>query len=254
MAKQKRPSSASLFVLFLSVSFAGLVRWNPLLFGKSSSSNGNTIAAIKSSEFYVWNEHDVLDESLILHVHVLDEDLNAYRHHCLRVLSLAVHSLGGLRHVSTKDTNLMAWALVHTKLGLWYTSQEDVTTNEDNNHWMDRSLHLLERSIENGATKKKYHPYDWDEMDRATMRAIIRQQHQILSKDTATTKARLVKAVRQAIVTDLTMGTLRWNNVPLLYVEKTLIDLPSLDWWKILWKRFMQNGSNGGIIPVLGLW
>lgn len=220
-------SAGSIVLVLLSSAFAGLIKWNPLIFGKTSGED-----LPKPSEFFVYTEHDVLDEVLQKHVGILEEELDGYRHHCLRTLTFAVFDLGGLRHVRNKELDMMALALAHSKLGWWTSGGTDP---------VEKSVALLEKHLRKPS---KFHHHEFADADVELMLEIVRhgvQPWRLLFQKKTDENGKymnIARALLKAAWADLTMGVVRSPKLKIAYVERAFTELRLLDWPKSWYRRW----------------
>jgi hypothetical protein len=170
-----------------------------------------------SSEFFVFHEHDTLDDALFQHVGQLGDEFDAYRNHCLRVLSFAVHHLGGLRNVTNRQVNLMALALAYHDIALWTDGKLD---------YLDPSAALLLRDLRKN--DKSGSVQDLQDADFVTLREIVLQHHKLTTwtpPEGSQADELLVNAVRKGDWADATIGMIRFG-LPAAYLEKAYTELP----------------------------
>jgi hypothetical protein len=199
-------------LLILTMLTASFIQRNLMLFGLSSGD-------LPSDEkFHAYTEHLVLDTELEKFSGAMGDEMNAYRNHCLRVLSFAVAHLGGVKNVSSKSVDVMALALAYHDLGLWSDGALD---------YLEPSAKQLEASSLDEA---------FDDNDVATARAIITEHHKLTdyeSHDDKGINENLVNAIRKGDWADFTIGIVRFG-LPASFVESAYTSIPEAGFHMIL--------------------
>jgi hypothetical protein len=203
--------------ILLTMLSGSFIQRNKMLFGLSS---GDLPA---DEAFHAYTEHIVLDTELAKFPVAMGDEMEAYRNHCLRVLSFAVAHLGGVKMVSSKSVDVMALALAYHDLGLWSDGTLD---------YLEPSARQLEAS-----TRDKVEDEDvFNDSDIATARAIITEHHKLTdyhSHDDRGINANLVNAVRKGDWADFTIGIVRFG-LPASFVESAYSKIPEADFHLIL--------------------
>lgn len=193
------------------------IQRNRILFGLSSGDLPSDNA------FHAYTEHVVLDTELAKFSVAIGDEMDAYRNHCLRVLSFAVAHLGGVKLVSSKSVDVMALALAYHDLGLWSDGALD---------YLEPSARQLEAS-----TREKIEDEDvFNDSDIATARAIITEHHKLSdyhSHGDESINANLVNAIRKGDWADFTIGIVRFG-LPASFVESAYTKIPEANFHMIL--------------------
>ena len=203
--------------IVLTMLSGSFIQRNKMLFGFSSGD-------LPSDEvFHAYTEHIVLDTELAKFTDAMGDEMDAYRNHCLRVLSFAVAHLGGVKMVSSKSVDVMALALAYHDLGLWSDGALD---------YLEPSARQLEASTrDNGEDEDIF-----DINDIATARAIITEHHKLTdyhSHDDKGINANLVNAIRKGDWADFTIGIIRFG-LPAGFVESAYTKIPEANFHMIL--------------------
>jgi hypothetical protein len=228
------------FVLLLLTMLSGsFIQRNRMLFGLSSGD-------LPSDEiFHPYTEHSVLDTELSKFSDAMGDDYEAYRNHCLRVLSFAVSHLGGVKNVSSKSVDVMALALAYHDLGLWSDGALD---------YLEPSAKQLEAST---SAKNGEDDAAFDENDIATARAIITEHHKLTdfeSKDRGIND-NLVNAIRKSDWADFTIGIVRFG-LPGSFLESAYTSIPEAGFHMTLTKMLgrLSPDSLMGQLVILNIF
>jgi hypothetical protein len=207
-----------LFILLTMLS-GSFIQRNRMLFGLSSGDLPSDQA------FHAYTEQIVLDTELAKFSDALGDEMDAYRNHCLRVLSFAVAHLGGVKMVSSKSVDVMALALAYHDLGLWSDGALD---------YLEPSARQLEASTRDNSEDEDATVFD--DNDIATARAIITEHHKLTdyhSPDDKGINANLVNAIRKGDWADFTIGIVRFG-LPAGFVESAYTKIPEAGFHMIL--------------------
>jgi hypothetical protein len=204
--------------LLLTMLSGSFIQKNKMLFGLSSGD-------LPSDDvFHAYTEHAVLDTELAKFSTEMGDEMDAYRNHCLRVLSFAVAHLGGVKLVSSKSVDVMALALAYHDLGLWSDGALD---------YLEPSAKQLEASTrDNGEDEEDV----FNDSDIRTARAIITEHHKLTdyhSHDDEGINANLVNAIRKGDWADFTIGIVRFG-LPAGFVESAYTKIPEANFHMIL--------------------
>lgn len=205
------------FLLIILTMLSGsFIQRNRMLFGLSSGD------LPPDDTFHAFTEHIVLDTELDKFSVAVGDEMDAYRNHCLRVLSFAVAHLGGVKMVSSKSVDVMALALAYHDLGLWSDGALD---------YLEPSARQLEAS-----TRETVEDEDvFSANDIATARAIITEHHKLTDyhSDDKGINANLVNAIRKGDWADFTIGIVRFG-LPAGFVESAYTKIPEAGFHMIL--------------------
>lgn len=203
---------------------------NRLIFGLSTGLVQEEYASL------VTHKDDVLDYYLEKHRKQLGEDYEAYRGHCLRVLSFTKYFLS-LKNIQLEPRtfSIVAMALAYHDIGLW--------TDKELNYLTPSVSQMTKRVLEEMAVSKQnegddgvvYMPmrFHWStfEEDSVIASTIIMEHHKLTSYDHSSQQTNesekedgqpattlqieyineLVNAVRMADWADATMGLIRFG-------------------------------------------
>ena len=202
----------SVFIAVLAIATGIFVAQNPFLFGLSTKDG--------SERYFVYYEDVVLDRELsFVRSYIPDADFEAYRNHCLRVMTFAKYFLSSSseKEKDFSEENVM-------KVIAMAVAYHDVAL------WTDGKLDYLEPSI-----RQMYH-YVWkegifseDDIDLA--REIINQHHKFTNfkskKKSSSSKSfdTIVNAVRKADWADFTYGIVRFQ-LPSSLLEDAYAKVP----------------------------
>jgi hypothetical protein len=215
-------------LLAIAFSIGRISRDNPFLFGIK--------APAYAGDFTLFTEHPVLDAHLEQFRDDVGEDYDAYRNHCLRVLSFAVHQLGSTK--TDKDVDLMALSLAYHDVALW----SDSVLN-----YLEPSVAQMDRKLNKDADD-----FPWSNADLATARAIILEHHKYTAYHSSSeVQEDIVNAVRMADWADATMGIVRFG-LPAKLIEVAYESLPDNGFhWLLV--GFGKRLSPNSLIGQLGL-
>lgn len=233
----------------------GLVAILALILGYVFTSNpllSNTRVRREATDdpsFTCLQQNDVLDTVLnqyaaFFPTHWKHNELVAYKNHCLRVLSFAVHHYLNNTAFSkdSRTIDVMALALAYHDLALWVTFNATVgtTTGAGTLDYLDPSVQLMKWDQEqllkaqkaNGEESEAMLPIPIlaeDEMELAT--EIILQHHKITpwtAKSAGHTEKleAIVNAIRCADWADATLGLVRFRGLSLKYMAYVYHHLP----------------------------
>jgi hypothetical protein len=199
-------STRNLFLLLIGIGISRFIQHNPLLFRMRTTD-------VSADDFSIVREHPVLDAVLQQHSVELGDDYEAYRNHCLRVLSFAVHHLDGDKDETPdeRSVGIIAYALAYHDLGLW-------TANALS--YLDPSVAIMEQ--ETKERQKNQNADDesdsiipiFTEAEMELAKQIILQHRKItdwVDGGDGDEGAAIVNAVRKADWADATMGIVRYG-------------------------------------------
>jgi hypothetical protein len=217
---------------------------NPMLFGRSVLTSGSP-----SSEFVIYDHYPALDDELLDLSKYIGKDFQAYRNHCLRVLTFTKFFLdqnaasdGGvnLKQELPNAMDLAATAMAYHDVGLW--------TDHDLNY-LEPSAKKLDQTVFNGFSLHEIRVMD----------EIILQHHKITTYDsTEFTDAEnlLINAVRKADWTDATMGLVRYG-LPATLLEMAYTKIPEAGFHMMLAgldSRLSPGNKVNGTLQVLKIF
>lgn len=161
----------------------------------------------------------VLDDELFGLAKSIKSDFEAYRNHCLRVMTFTQFFLpASVEKEIPKAMELVATALAYHDVALWTDKALS---------YLDPSVAQMEKAL---AGSEEY-----SESDMAIMKDIILQHHKItdFESDRGAAADALVNAVRKADWADATMGVIRFG-LPAVLLEAAYDKLPEAGFHKIL--------------------
>jgi hypothetical protein len=222
---------------------AGLVAILALILGYLFASNpllSNLTANRKTqddSSFTCIQHNDVLDEVLnqyasLFPTHWKHNELIAYKNHCLRVLSFAVHHyLNGTDTTNDpRSIDLMAMALAYHDLALWMTVNETAGTTNGAGvlDYLDPSVQLMKWDQAQLVPASPIPILEEDDMEMVT--EMILQHHKFTPWTAAEGKGQkieaFVNAIRCADWADATLGVVRFGGLSLDYMAYVYRHVP----------------------------
>jgi hypothetical protein len=240
--------------LMWAIYFGRFLRDNPMLFGMRIGDHPS------EKEFPIFRSHAVLDHILEQHAVELGEDYEAYRNHCLRVLSFAVYHLGGPDFVVKAETDLMAMALAYHDIALWTDGvlnyvdpSADVMDREMKSRRMKAKKVVVDEEEREDSEKEDGETdfdslLDFSDVEIATAREIILQHHKYrhwtapVEGSSSLVNERLVNAVRKGDWADATLGVFRYE-LTAEYLEAAYDALPEAGF------HWMLLGMGGRLSP-----
>ena len=223
----------NVILLIVAVAVGFFIRSNPILFGLNSGK------VPSNEEFMIYRDHPLMDFILNLHRSELGEDYEPYRNHCLRVLSFAVHHLGGSDNLQRGDLDIMAIALAYHDIALWTDGALS---------YLEPSVAVMEREMmksrfksvtlkEAGEHEKEEKPlFSLSANEIATVREIILQHHKYREwtpEEGNPADARLVNAARKGDWADATVGVIRYR-LPASYLQAAYTAIPEAGFHMVL--------------------
>ena len=129
-----------------------------------------------------------LDKTLEAFKSEIGDDMPGYRNHCLRVLSFALHHLGGPSAVDSKTREIMELAVAYHDIALW------------TEHRLDYVIPSGEQAV--GDLKAKFDSFELD-----TLRNAIVFHHKV-TPFSGSGNLDVINAIRKADWADATMGVI----------------------------------------------
>jgi hypothetical protein len=218
----------NLVLVIVAMVVGFFVRNNPILFGL------NTGKIPSDDDFAIYRDHPLMDVILNMHKSELGKDYESYRNHCLRVLSFAVHHLGGNDNLQPGDLDIMAIALAYHDIALW--TDGALSYLEPSVAVMEREMKERFKRKEAGEEKEEQSLFSLSENDIATVREIVLQHHkfrQWTPEEGNPADARLVNAVRKGDWADATVGVIRYC-LPASYVQAAYTTVPEAGFHMVL--------------------
>jgi hypothetical protein len=218
-------SAVLLFGSMLAIMAMTFVVLNPMLFGLDTG--------VDLAQFHVWEQHHMLDMELASVKHLIGDDFDAYRNHCLRVMTFTGFFLPEtVRELYPNIMNIVGMAVAFHDVGLWTDKRLD---------YLDPSVEQMEYYVQ------KVGIWDQEQIDIA--KQIILWHHKVGGYKGGESEAinDIVNAVRKADWADATMGVFR-SSLPAPLVEAAYAKLPSLGFHEILMgmlKRLSPNSTMG---------
>jgi hypothetical protein len=227
--KETTMTPISVYVAVVAVIGGIFVSSNRMLFGLSTGNLSEEDYAA-----FVTTKDDVLDYYLEKHHKQIGDDFQAYRHHCLRVLSFAKYflSLENIDFASLEPRvhNDIVMALAYHDIALWTDGKLNYLTPsviQMNNRVLEE-MKLSKQSETDEAAIYIPMRYHWStfEEDSVVASAIIMEHHKLTNYDYHTSKNNInssdgkpvvenineiVNAVRKADWADATMGLIRFG-------------------------------------------
>jgi hypothetical protein len=200
----------AILIALLGVAVGFLYTNNPMLFGQRTGDSHDGIPIYKHSPD--------LDDELFGLAGVIGSDFQAYRNHCLRVLTFTKYFLPEWVEKELPEAmELAAMAIAYHDVALWTDKALD---------YLDPSAAQLETALTGKVTDK----------EMAIMKELILQHHKVTDFSSETLgKAgdALVNAVRKADWTDFTMGIVRFG-MPAAVVEAAYDGIAEAGFHKML--------------------
>lgn len=186
-----------------------MIEKNPLLTGRPTGESHDGLEIITS--------HPVLDAELMTMQDDIGEDYEAYRNHCLRVLTFAKFHLPDTVEKSIPNAmNLVAIALAHHDAALW----------------TDKKLSYLEPSAAHLDAKRG----EYTDEEVEIMKDIVLYHHKYTdfkSSRQSTEAEALVNAVRKGDWADASMGIIRYG-LPAVLLEAAYDKIPESGFHMVL--------------------
>lgn len=185
-----------------------LVQQNPLLVGRRTSESHDGLEIITF--------HPALDSELMTMKDDIGEDYEAYRNHCLRVLTFTKYHLpDSVEKAIPNAIHLVAIALAHHDAALW----------------TEKKLDYLEPSAAHLDAKKD----EYTDEDIAIMKDIIMYHHKVTDFKSSRSREAdaLVNAVRKADWADASMGFVRFG-LPAVLLEAAYDNIPESGFHMVL--------------------
>jgi hypothetical protein len=200
----------AILIAILGVALGFLYTNNPMLFGQRTGDSHDGITIHKHSPY--------LDDELFGLAGDIGSEFQAYRNHCLRVLTFTKYFLPEWVEKELPEAmELAAMAIAYHKVALWTDKALD---------YLDPSAAQLETALTGKVTDK----------EMAIMKEIILQHHKVTDFSSETLgKAgdALVNAVRKADWTDFTFGIVRFG-MPAAVVEAAYDGIAGAGFHKML--------------------
>ena len=204
--------------------------------------------------FQYIEQNDVLDAvlnhySTYFPSHLKHNEILAYKNHCLRVLTFAVHHyLNGSAYIEdTHAVDIMAMALAYHDLALWVTFNATVgmANGAGTLDYLHPSVQLLKWDQEQWMKRQSENPEDasiavspipiLSDYEIELVMEMILQHHKVtpwkrMAAETNTESSEkmeaLVNAIRCADWADATMGVVRFHGLSLKYMAYVYHHLP----------------------------
>jgi hypothetical protein len=226
-------SGVLLFGSMVAIMAMTFVLWNPMLFGLDTG--------VDLTQFHVLEQHFMLDGELASVKHLIGDDFDAYRNHCLRVMTFTGFFLPQtVREVYPNAMNIIGMAVAFHDVGLWTDKRLD---------YLDPSVEQMEFYV------KKEGIWDQEQIDIA--KQIILWHHKVGAYKGGESQAinDIVNAVRKADWADATMGVIR-SRLPAPLVEAAYAKLPSLGFHEMLMGMLQRLSPNSwkGQLKILDIF
>lgn len=202
-------ASLSKYALIAAAFIAVFIQSNPMLFGISVS-NGTT-------NHTVYTNNSVLDYHLGIFREEIGDDYEAYRNHCLRVLTFAKYHCGD--SCGQREVDLMAMALAYHDIGLWSDKQMS---------YLDPSAKQMYSNANDGSD-------EWTEDELITAHEIVMQHHKVTKWNGIKGDATLINSVRKGDWADATVGVIRFG-LPADLLENAYNQVPEAGFHMVLAK------------------
>ena len=196
-----------LFVV-IAVFLGYAIHQNPLITGRRTG--------ISHDGLDISTSFAPLDDELLTMKDAIGEDFDAYRNHCLRVLTFTKHFLpDSVEQEIPKAMELVGVALAHHDAALW----------------TEKQLAYLEPSAKHLDAKKD----DYTDEEIALMKDIVMYHHKATDFHSSRSRAAdaLVNAVRKADWTDASMGVVRFG-LPAVLLEAAYDSIPESGFHMVL--------------------
>jgi hypothetical protein len=228
-ATQASMTARATFVYLIIILIAIFVKRNPLLFGRSVIDD-NTDHVLQTT-------NSVLDYHLNIFREEIGNDYQAYRNHCLRVLTFATHHCG--EYCKEREINLMAMALAYHDIALW----------------SDKQMSYLEPSAKQMHSHANDGGEDWTEEEMITAHEIVMQHHKLTEWKGERGDGRLINSVRKGDWADATIGVIRFG-LPASLLEDTYRRIPESGFHMVLsgMGRRLSPHSVRGQLAVLNIF
>jgi hypothetical protein len=216
--------------LNIIILIAIFVKRNPLLFGRSVIDDNTDHNILHST-------NSVLDYHLNIFREEIGNDYQAYRNHCLRVLTFAAHHCG--EYCKEREINLMAMALAYHDIALW----------------SDKQMSYLEPSVKQMHAHANDGGEDWTEDEMITAHEIVMQHHKLTEWKGGRGDGRLINSVRKGDWADATIGVIRFG-LPASLLEDAYRYIPESGFHMVLvgMGRRLSPHSVRGQLAVLNIF
>ena len=190
----------------VAIGLGAFAAFNPLLFGIRTG--------VPHDAHFVYSKHFILDGELErFRSKIPLGDFEAYRNHCLRVMSFAKFHMPEFVYEEYPNAmNIVAMALAYHDVGLW-------TDGELN--YLEPSAKRMESSIEAEGV--------FDESQVSIAREIIMQHHKFTDCSSSDEQSKaidaVINAVRKADWADATLGIIRFG-LPASLLEAAYAKVP----------------------------